>query len=127
MTRAARQTACRDARNSIAQKSLANEIDIVTLVLPGGSDDDRRAMAELATASNGRAYWPDDPVQLPVLLGMLPEVLSGVGESTEVTFRLEAAADGTFVSGRTVYGRLMPEICPWECYTTSFPIAFRIP
>jgi hypothetical protein len=118
---------CALARQTIVEQSVANGLDVVMLVLPGGTDDDRCRIAELVADVRGRAYWLEDAGQLPVLLGMLPEVLSGRSERADVTLRIEADAEGTFVSGRTVHGVLQPEICPWDCYPVTFPIAVRIP
>jgi hypothetical protein len=118
---------CRDARQAVAEKSLATGIEIVTIGLGGGAFEDRRALSELTAASQGRSFWVSDPTQLGVLFGALPEVLSHGGQVGEVSFGVQASTAGVFRSGRTVFGTVLGEECPFDCSYWSIPIAVRIP
>ena len=117
---------CRAARQFVTTKNNASGIEIVTVALPGGTADDRRNLTELAAANLGRAFWMDD-VDQARLLGELPSILSDRIERAELSFRIEADVVGTFASGRTVYATLELEVCPWDCFIETIPIAVVIP
>jgi hypothetical protein len=118
---------CRLARQTLVDKSTAMEVAVMLLVLPGGGEADRRNVADLVTASGGRAFWLEGPEQIPMLLGNLGPSLQSSGNTADVLFRIESGTAGTFVSGRTVRAEVNVEICPWDCYVWSLPIAVRIP
>ena len=118
---------CRDARQAVAEKSLATGIEIVTIGLAGGAFEDRRALSELTAASRGRSFWVSDPTQLGIVFGALPDVLSHGGQVGEFSFRIQASSAGVFQSGRTVFGTVLGAECPFECTGWAIPIAVRIP
>jgi von Willebrand factor type A domain len=119
---------CRDAREAVAEKSLATGIELVTIGLAGGALEDRRALSELTAAGRGRSFWVSDRTQLSMLFGALPDVLSYGGEVLEVSFKIQASTAGAFQSGRTVFATVVLEQCfDWYCTNWSIPIAVRIP
>ena len=120
---------CRDAREGVAEKSLASGIELVTIGLEGGANQDRRALSELTAASRGRSFWvAAPPTQLGVLFGELPDVLSYGGDAVEVSFKIQASTAGAFQSGRVVFATVLLEQCfDWYCTNWSIPIAVRIP
>ena len=119
---------CQAAREALIEKSRATGVAIVSISLTSESEQAQsHVLSEMAEASGGVTLWANYPKQLGALFGALPSVLDGSAEVRETTFRIESAVDGTFQSGRTVFGTLVFETCPYGCFDTEIPFAVRIP
>jgi hypothetical protein len=115
-------TQCEQMRNRVGDKSRDLGIPIVAIVMgaDGWWTGGGRAMAQLVERSGGIALWASIPSQLGPTFGWLPRILDGSATTQTAHFRIEAAADGTFQSGRTVFGSLS-----WGWGV--LPFAVRIP
>jgi hypothetical protein len=119
---------CQAAREALVEKSRATGVAIVSISLTGESEQaNGHALSEMAEASGGVTLWANYAKQLGALFGALPSLLDGSAEVRETTFRIESSIDGTFQSGRTVFGTLLFETCPYGCIDTEIPFAVRIP
>ncbi|NJN53033.1 MAG: VWA domain-containing protein [Gammaproteobacteria bacterium] len=115
---------CSAMRDAVIARSRAEEIDIVTIGQPSLAGD-ARALTAL-TQDGGTALWAEDH-QLAIVFGALGPVLDGSAPSHVMRFRVETTTMGVFQSGRTMLGRLKIEICPFDCFSMSIPVAVPIP
>jgi hypothetical protein len=119
--------ACRTAEHAVIAKGRLTGVDIFTIALPDPSGwANREALARLASGS-GAALWADSAEQLPMLLGVVRDLLDGSNPTIEARFRIQAPDAGTFQSGRSVLGTVSLEVCPFDCTYTYVPFVVDIP
>ncbi len=120
---------CRTRRDALLQKSRDKGVRVVTVGLarsPGNWDREALAFAT-QSGSQGAAFWASEPRQLAPVLDVAERYARGEVDSLRVGFRIRSEAAGTFVSGRTILGRVRYEICPMDCSYTYVPFAVKIP
>jgi len=120
---------CRTRRDALLQKSRDKGVTVVTVGLarsPGNWDREALAFAT-QSGSQGAAFWASEPRQLAPVLDVAERYARGEVDSLRVGFRIRSEAAGTFVSGRTILGRVRFEICPMDCSYTYVPFAVKIP
>jgi hypothetical protein len=94
---------CEAALQALIAKSRAAGVAIFTISLRSNSEIAPGAISELTQASGGASLWLSD-FQLGRAFGALGSLLDGSAEATEWRFRILAATEGAFRSGRTVLG-----------------------
>jgi hypothetical protein len=95
---------CRTKRQSVINHATAAGIEIFTI---GLSDEvDFEALGELASGTNGIFLFAENAEQLIPLYGSLGSLLSRSLLTYEMEWTIRAPDDNTFVSGRSVLGRL---------------------
>jgi len=121
---------CATARQAVVDKAIASAVELVsigTLMTDDAGTGGARDIALLVEDTNGRALWVNDRTQLSAAFHAALDWQSGRGVTLVARFRLESPTPGAFASGHTVYGSLTFEACPWDCYSTTVPVAIRIP
>ena len=120
---------CRLRREALIRKSRDTGIAMVMVGVAGvGTDVAREALGTLAQGAPGSAvFWTDDPRELPNALGAVSQYLRGLRLSYDATFRVVATEDGAFAPGRTVFGTVQLEECPWDCFYLQVPFVVTIP
>jgi PKD repeat protein len=94
---------CRSINAAIA-KHVATGVDIFSIGLSG--EVDGLALATLADAGNGVFLFAEDVTQLIPIYGSLGNLLSGSLTTYRLTYKIQAATDGTFQAGRSIRGTL---------------------
>jgi hypothetical protein len=79
-------------------------VDIFSIGLSG--EVDGLALATLADAGNGVFLFAEDVTQLIPIYGSLGNLLSGSLTTYRLTYKIQAATDGTFQAGRSVRGTI---------------------
>jgi hypothetical protein len=95
---------CRDKRQRVIDRANAAGVEIFTI---GLSDEvDFEALGELANGANGVFLFAENAEQLIPLYGSLGALLSRSLLTYTMEFTVRAADQNTFVSGRSVLGRV---------------------
>lgn len=121
---------CRRVRDALVEKSRATGVAIVTVGYDGGlGTADHETLGLLAQgAPGGGSFWVDDPRQLAPTMRTVRKYLADLKRTAIVRFQIESPDAGTFVSGRTVLGRVKySDDCPWDCNYVHIPFAVTIP
>jgi len=116
---------CLAARQGIVDKSRALGIPIISIGTASPSGD-RTALYDLA-GDGGAVLWVRHSSRYGLAFMELGTLLDGSAALRTVTFRLESPTTGAFQSGYTVFGELVAESCYWDCFSSTLPIAVRIP
>lgn len=120
---------CGDAQDALLQQSSATGVAVVAVGLSDPSlQVDRKNLARFAQAERGAVFWAPDAINVPTILGRIPQILDGRHGAVDVRIRLESPVAGAFASGNTVSGNLQVIVCPWDCdVLVTVPFALRVP
>ena len=121
-------SACESARRALAARLAATGIEFVSVgVSPDFDSPQSRGLDQIADLG-GAVLLANRARSLGGLMGSLPDLLGRAATIEHATFELRSD-DGTFVSGRTVFGTLSVEghACPMDCPTLEFPFRVRVP
>ncbi len=115
--------ACRTARQSVVDKSLASGVQVLAIgqLTDSGDVSVLRSLPE----QGGLTAWVLVEGQLAAVFAQIAPILDGSASLTELRFRIESTTDGVFQSGRTVLANL--ELCAYGCWGLGIPIAIQIP
>jgi hypothetical protein len=95
---------CRTRRDQSIQAAIADNLRIFTIGLSTGVDFE--ALAELANDTGGAFLFADSAEQLIPLYGTVGDLLSLTLPTYRLTFNVSADAQGVFMSGRSLIGRV---------------------
>ena len=95
---------CRTRRDQSIQAAIADNLRVFTIGLSTGVDFE--ALAELANDTGGAFLFADSAEQLIPLYGTVGDLLSLTLPTYRLTFNVSADAQGIFVSGRSLIGRV---------------------